>query len=82
MAKAKLIFDLTDPDDRMEHRRCVKSLDMAAVLWEISYNLRKNYQEYREPKESDTYNTAVDEIFEDIHDLLSGNSIDIDDLIY
>jgi len=27
--KATLEFDLNDPDDRMAHFRCVKSLDMA-----------------------------------------------------
>ncbi len=42
--KATLEFDLTDPDDRMEHFRCVKSLDMAIVLFEILHNTKKVWQ--------------------------------------
>ena len=41
MAKAILKFDLTDPDDRMEHKRAMQSLDMALALWQIMYNSRK-----------------------------------------
>ena len=39
--KAKLEFDLTDIDDRMEHLRAIKSLDMALTLWDIQFNLRR-----------------------------------------
>ena len=39
--KAKLIFDLDNPDDRMAHMRATKSLDMAVVLFEIQTNLKK-----------------------------------------
>ena len=37
--KAKLTFDLNDPDDRLEHERCVKSLDIALVLWELTHTV-------------------------------------------
>jgi len=36
--KAILEFDLNDPDDRQAHLRCVKSLEMAAALFEIVNN--------------------------------------------
>ena len=39
--KAKLIFNLDDPDDRMAHKRHVKSLDMALALWDIHYEVFK-----------------------------------------
>ena len=33
--KATLEFDLSDPDEKMEHLRCIKSLDMALAMWDI-----------------------------------------------
>ena len=36
--KAILEFDLDDHEDKMSHKRCVASLDMALVLWEIVHN--------------------------------------------
>ena len=35
---ATLTFNLDDPDDRMAHLRCVKSLEMAVALFEIANN--------------------------------------------
>ncbi len=32
--EAILKFNLDDIDDRMAHRRCIKSLDMALALWD------------------------------------------------
>ena len=46
MATATLTFDLTDTDDRQEHLRCVKSLDMALVIWDIVYEIKKRKQIY------------------------------------
>lgn len=37
--KAKFEFDLDDPDEKMEHMRCTKALDMAIALWDI-HNLK------------------------------------------
>jgi len=33
--KAKLTFNLSDVEDNIAHRRCVKSIDMALALWQI-----------------------------------------------
>lgn len=38
--EANLKFDLDNPDDRMEHMRCVKATDMALMLWDIKQNIR------------------------------------------
>jgi len=38
--KAKLEFDLDNPDDRMGHMRCVKATDMALMLWDIKQKIR------------------------------------------
>lgn len=32
---AKLIFNLSDVEDNIAHRRCVKAIDMALALWQI-----------------------------------------------
>jgi hypothetical protein len=39
--KARLTFDLSDPDDSRAHRRCIHSTGMALVLWELIHNSRK-----------------------------------------
>ena len=41
MSKAKLEFDLTDFDDKMDFERCNKSTDMCLVLFEMVYNMKK-----------------------------------------
>ena len=38
--KARLTFDLNEPDDARAHRRCIHSEGMALVLWELIYNSR------------------------------------------
>src|SRR6056300_1281027 len=38
--KAKLEFDLDNPDDRMGHMRCVKATNMALMLWDIKQKIR------------------------------------------
>lgn len=36
--KARLIFDLSDREDAMAHRRCIHSAAMAQVLFELVHN--------------------------------------------
>jgi len=38
--RANLLFDLDDADDRMEHLRCIKSLDMALAIWDFSNKIK------------------------------------------
>ena len=38
--EANLKFDLDNPDDRMEHMRCVKATDMVLMLWGIKQKIR------------------------------------------
>ena len=40
--KAVLEFDLDNPEDRMAHLRCIKSLDMAVALFEITHNAHRH----------------------------------------
>lgn len=79
---AKLEFDLDDADDRMAHLRCVKSTDMAIVLFEISSNLKKRL-EHRfeaEPQERNEFD-GLDEAFSEIYRLMNMHGINIDELI-
>ena len=78
--KAKLTFDLTDLDDRMEHERCVKSTDMALALWDIVNNTKKRLENSFENKEIDKYE-ALDLVFEKIYEIYEDHGIQVDDLI-
>jgi hypothetical protein len=80
--KAILEFDLDNRDDRMAHLRCVKSEDMAWVLFEIMSNLRKKVEFEVESFEADsTPSDGVYAAFRRIHELCDSKGIIIDDLI-
>ena len=80
--KAILEFDLNDPEDRISHMRCVKSLDMSIVLFELTVNLKKKLENRfeNEPQERDAFD-GIDETFREIHNLLDKHGINIDELI-
>ena len=79
--KAKLEFDLNDPDDRMAHLRAVKSLDMALALFDIT-RLKKQV-EIRFEADTTEYDSfdVIQDVFDRIYQVLSDNNIDIDELI-
>jgi hypothetical protein len=83
MAKAILEFDLTDSDDRMEHLRAIKSLDMAMMLWELFYNTKKEFMRELESNEdsSDREFQLVEKIWDRIWELGEERGIKIDDLV-
>jgi hypothetical protein len=77
--KGILEFDLNDFDDRMAHERCVKSTDMALVLWEIMTNsyrgLTNGYDE------DDSYHKGVDAVYEKLRELMEEHDINPHNLI-
>lgn len=88
--KAKLEFDLADPDDKMEHMRCIKSLDMALALWEIQVgNFRKEIMreldamDARDPGclNKKTMEDGVELVIERLRELLEEHNINSEDLI-
>lgn len=82
MAKAILEFDLDNPEDRMAHFRCVKSLDMACVLFEITRNLKKKCEHICDGLESDSDKyDGVYVVFQQLHQLLDEHGINVDELI-
>lgn len=85
MSKAKLEFDLSNFDDKMEFERCTKSTDMCIVLFEMIYNMKKRLYYDVESKEEKgevlTVYDGIDLVFEKLHEELSERGIDIDRLI-
>lgn len=80
--KAKLEFDLNDRDDVFAHNRCIKSVDMASVLFQIAYNLKKRvtHRLEAEPQNRNEFD-GIDEVFSEINLLLEEYGINIDELI-
>lgn len=83
--KAKLEYDLNEPDDSMAHLRAVRSLDIALVLWEFNYNTKKSIEYDIEDKlnknEKISPYDALDLVFNKFHELLNEKGLIIDDLI-
>jgi len=72
--KAILEFNLDEPDDRMAHLRCIKSTDMAIVLFDIVYNLRKEIENIDTDEKLDLFYDKLNAIMEE-------QGINIDELI-
>ena len=53
--EAILKFDLNDPDDRREHQRMLKSIDMQMALWDISQELRSKVRYAPDSMSGDEY---------------------------
>lgn len=79
--KAKLEFDLDDPDDRMAHFRCTKSLDMALVLFEILENTRKGIAYKIEGNNITDPYEALDLVMEKIWEDAGAHNVNINELI-
>ena len=82
MATATLTFDLDNHDDRMAHLRCVKSLDMAIALFDITHNLKKKCDHICESMEADSDQfDGVYTTFQQIAFILEENGINMNELI-
>jgi hypothetical protein len=64
--KARLTFDLNEPDDARAHRRCIHSEGMALVLWDLIYNKKCE---------------SIEEMYDYISNRCERYGIVIDDLI-
>jgi len=80
MAKAKLIYDLNDPDDRSDYKVVNKAQDMASSIWKFAYNTKKDFEWKIESEKLDSYD-LLDAIYQKFWDILEEHSIDIDDLV-
>ena len=80
MAKAILEYDLTDPEDRLEHLRAIKATDMAFVIWDFIYNSKKGMEYQIDEYKYDAY-TVLDNMLEIFAEKLDEHGIVIDDLV-
>lgn len=80
MAKAILEYDLDDVEDKLAHKRAIKSTDMALALWEISYNAKKSLEWSFEGKDIDKYD-ALEIVFDKIFDILEEHNINLGEII-
>jgi hypothetical protein len=70
--KAKLIYDLSDPDDLMDHARAVNSLEIASLIWQLRHNILRSA--LRDGLDAE-------ELAELINEKIDSLPIDIDDLV-
>jgi hypothetical protein len=69
--RAILEFNLDDFDDTVAHRRAIKALDMAHVLFELQYNFWKEFENI----------DGIEKIQGKYYDLIDEHDINIDKLI-
>jgi hypothetical protein len=64
--KARLIFDLTEPEDIKAHARCMKSLGMSLALWDINRRMNTIWEESEDAKwiNSDLVFKMLEEVME------------------
>ena len=78
--KAKLTFDLDDFDDRQAHSRCVKSLDLCLLLWDLDKELRSRTKHALDTATEEEVKVA-DEIRTTLFQLKEKYNIDLDELM-
>lgn len=78
--EAILKYNLDDFDDRKAHLRCIKSLDIACVIFEFLRNSRKKIENREYSKDSDVFD-GIEATYSEFYRLLEENNINIDELI-
>ena len=89
MTKAILTFDLDDVDDKMAHLRCVRSINMSMLLFDLRYNFVKeleeelhNYKPKNDLKfDSDHVDWFIDALQDKVNELFDSKNINVDELI-
>ncbi len=80
MAKAILEFDLNEPDDREEHKRMLKSLDIMLVLWDYDNYLRGQLK-YNEDGLTDQQYEVLEKARSEFYDILNKHGVSFDELL-
>lgn len=75
--EAILKFEL--PEDAQEFEQCSKASDMAYILWELSYNVKRSLLKHQEVSEE--YEKGVEAVFNEFYDLLEKSSINLDKIM-
>jgi hypothetical protein len=78
--KAILEFNLDEVDDSMAHKRCVASLDMMLVLWEMDQHLRSITKYADDSMSQETYDALV-KVREKLREEMDERGLMFDNLI-
>jgi hypothetical protein len=78
--KAILEFDLDVHEDNMAHLRCVKSLDMMLVLWEMDQHLRA-ITKYAPDTQSDEVHQELLNVRNKLHEFMDDRGLTFDNFI-
>lgn len=74
---ATIEFDLYDPEDKREHQRMLKSMDMHLALWDISQELRSKVKYAPDDMDENALN-AYEEMREYFYRKLNEYNIDLE----
>jgi hypothetical protein len=80
MAKARIDYDLSNPDDYREFKQAVASSAMASALFELIYNTKKKLEFELDSKEDIDKYGALEIVFEKIQYILSKHNINTEEL--
>jgi hypothetical protein len=78
--KAQLTFDLDDYDDKIEHLRCVQSVDLCSAVWEFMNNTKEKLTQNALNQNLDIED-SINLVYIHFWEILEERNIDIDKLI-
>lgn len=78
--KATLEFDLNEQDDVNAHKRCVQSLDLTLMLWDVEQELRKLTKYAPDSMSQETFDELT-KLREWFYEKLNERNISIDNLL-
>ena len=81
MPKAKITFDLKDQEDSLIFNHCIRSSEMANLLFEIRYNLFSKCNEALETIPDLNAEDAIEMVFQKLNDLYEDHDVNIDKLL-
>jgi hypothetical protein len=77
--KAILEFNLDEPEERTDHLRAVKSLNIMSVLWEFDMYLRSQLK-YNEDNLTNEAYEALDKAREKLYEVMNDQHVSFDEL--
>jgi hypothetical protein len=78
--KAILEFDLNEAEDMIEHKRCIKALDICLAIWDMDQYLRTRIKYESDGMTEEEYN-AYETMRDKLREILEERSISFDELI-
>lgn len=78
--KAILEFDLNEQDDVDSHNRCVQSLELTLMLWEVEQELRKLTKYAPDSMSQETFDELT-KLREWFYEKLNERNISLDNLL-